>query len=122
MARDAKCLAVAAYAVGQEREADAIAEQAKRLQARAAVHANHARRLRAYIADNLPVGMKLEDERVALSWRKSQAVEITDEAKLDESFWRVRREVAKSDVGEALKAGETVAGAQLVTRWNLVIR
>lgn len=122
MARDEKCLAVAAYAVGQEREAEAIEEQAKRLRARAAVHANHAARLRAYVAEHLPVGTKIADARVALSWRKSVAVEITDTDKLPAQFWRVRSEPAKSDVSEALKAGEEVAGAQLVTRHALVIK
>ena len=47
---------------------------------------------------------------------------MTDEAKLDESFWRVKREVAKSDIRDALKEGREVAGAQLVTRHALVIR
>lgn len=122
LARDEKALAVASYLLGCEAEADAIEATAKRLMDRARVHRNQGARLRAYIADNIPAGSKISDDRVAISFRKSQAVEVTDESKLDESFWRVRREVAKSEIRDALKAGTEVAGAHLVTRWGLTIK
>jgi len=122
MTRDERCLAVAAYAIGQEAEADAIEAQAKRLKARAAIHYNHAARLRALVADVLPTGTKLADDRVALGWRKSQAVEVTDEAKLTDEWFRVKREVDKSALREHLKEGIEIDGAQLVTRWGLTIK
>ena len=122
MSRDEKALAVAAYAMGQRAEADAVKAQADRLAKRAHVHANHSERLKRYIADCLPVGTKVRNDHIEISWRKSVAVEVTDEAKLDESFWHVRREVIKRDISDAIKAGQDVPGAHLVTRMNLVIR
>jgi hypothetical protein len=122
MQRDEKCLAIAAYALGQEAEADAVKAHADKLARRAQIHRNHASRLRAYIAQHLPAGHACSDFRVRLGWRKSTAVRVTDEGKLPEQFWRVTREPALSDIKDALKAGESVDGAELEPRNNLVIR
>lgn len=121
-ARDEKALAVAAYLLGQEAEADAIDETAKRLRARAQVHRNHAERLRRYLADHLPAGTKLADARVKIGWRKSRAVRVVEPEKLPEPYWRVVREVDKRAVGDALKSGAEVPGCELEDRLNLVVK
>lgn len=121
-ARDAKALAVAAYALGQEAEADAIEATAKRLRERAAKHRRHAARLREYIACNVPAGEKLADDRVEIAWRKSQAVRVVDESAIPDEHWRYTREVDKAAIRDALKAGASVPGCELENRTSLVIK
>lgn len=121
--REAKALAVAAYLVGQRLEADAIKAQAKRLAERAAVHARHADRLERYLESNLAVGEKLSDARVAISWRKSRAVEVDcDPTELPEEYVRIRCEADKAALKAALESGEQVKGARLVERQSLIVR
>lgn len=121
-ARDAKALAVASYIVGQEAEADAIEATAKRLRERAAVHRRHAARLRQYVESCVPAGEKISDDRVSISWRKSQAVRVVDEAAIPDEHWRYTREVDKAAIRDALKAGEAVPGCELEHRTALVIK
>lgn len=121
--REAKALAVAAYLVGQRLEADAIKAQAKRLAERAAVHARHADRLERYLESHLAVGEKLSDARVALSWRKSRAVEVDcDPTELPEEYCRIRCEADKTALKAALESGEQVKGVRLVERQNLQVK
>lgn len=121
--RATKALAVAAYLVGQRLEADAIKAQAKRLAERAAVHARHADRLERYLEANLSVGEKLSDARVAISWRKSRAVEIDcDPTELPEDYCRIRCEPDKASIRAALEAGENIDGARLVERHAIQVR
>lgn len=122
MARDDRALAVAAYALGCEAEADAVEATAKRLMERARVHRAQGKRLRVYISECIPNGTKLRNDQVEIGWRRSQAVEVPDEEKLSDTWFRYTRTVAKDEIKAALKAGETVDGAQLVTRSHLVIR
>ena len=119
--RDARALAVAAYSVGQDAEADAIDATAKRLRERARIHRAHAARLREYIAANVTPGAKLADDKVAISWRRSESVEITDEQQLPQALLRVTVEPDKVAIKAALKAAP-VPGARLVSRQNVVIR
>lgn len=122
LSRDQKALACAAYALGCFAEADAVEMNAKRLADRARMHRNQGVRLTNYIEANLPVGTKLRDDRVSLGWRKSTAVEVTDESLIPEECWRVKREIAKSEISAALKEGREVPGAQLITRNRLSIK
>ena len=100
---------------------DAIASEAKRLKARADVLYRRCERLKAYIAENIPSGEVLEDARVRISWRKSQRVLIRDADALPERLWRVKREPALDLIRKELAEHE-VAGAQMETRMNLVIK
>lgn len=120
MARDEKALGCAAYALGQDAEADAIMKVAEGLFKRAQIHRNHAKRLRDYIEKYVPAGTKLENENVKISWRKSERVEVLDEDMLPLDAWRVSRTVDKKWLREELKKRE-VAGARLVPRQNLNI-
>jgi len=43
------------------------------------------------------------------------AVTVTDEDMLPEQFWRVRRDVNKTAINDAIKAGETVPGVEVNT-------
>ena len=100
--------------------ADAIASEAKRLKRRSDVLAARADRLRAYIAANIPEGMKYEDERVRIGWRRSERVLIRDSEALPERLWRVTRAPALDLIRRELKEKE-VPGAEMEKRMNLVV-
>lgn len=129
--RDRKALDLAAWVKGQEAEAEAIRQECERLSRRASVLTRRAERVRELLERVVPVGTKLSDPRAALSWRKSEAVEIRDERKLVEA-WEQRElpaEVAgyklivsKLAVKALLRAGQAVPGAELVQRHNLQIK
>ena len=122
LARDDKALAVAAYLLGERAEAKAVKEQADRLAARARAHKARADRLLNYLRSNLPDGLKLSDARVQIGWRRSTAVEVDDDASLPDALTRITVTADKTAIKEALKAGEDVPGARLVTRNSVSVR
>lgn len=68
---------------------------------------------------------KIDTPTLKISFRKSEAVEVADETLLPESVkeevpasWKV----SKTKIKEAIKAGNEVPGASLVTRQNLQIK
>lgn len=120
-----RVLEYAAYAKGERAEAAKIAGLAHDLLQRAQRHERRAERLeRAIAAGMTPGTQRFEDERAEVFWRKSQAVEIADESKLPEAWWRekVERAPDKVKIRDALKSGCMVDGAELVTRWNLQVK
>ena len=57
-----------------------------------------------------------------LSLRSSQAVEIIDESKIPNEYIKVKTEVDKSAIREALLHGEVIEGAELKQNQSLTIR
>ena len=122
MTRIAKSLAVARYLMGERAEAAAVKAQADRLAKRARIHANRADRLLRYLAANMPEGNKLHDDVVQIGWRSSTAVEVSDLGLVPQAFVRVTEAPDKKAIGEALKSGVEVPGAELVTRNRLQVK
>lgn len=104
-------------AAGIKAEEKALADRRKALE-------NRAESLKRYLARALGDGTKFSTPRVALSWRKSEAVEVNvpvDE--LSDEFLTFRDpEPNKAAIKEALKNGETVPGCEIVERQNLQIK
>lgn len=128
MARDEKALAVAAYLKGEECEAAAVKAEADRLAKRVRTHQNRARWLHDYLATYFPQDHKASNANTRLTWAGSPAAVVLDpdveahpEAKLCERFLRRTVVPNKIEIGNALKAGETVPGAKLVKRTSLRI-
>ncbi len=65
---------------------------------------------------------KLETAKCKVSFRTSKAVEIVDEAKLPDEYFKIERKPMKSEIKEALKAGVAIDGAVLVERKNIQIK
>lgn len=67
---------------------------------------------------------EVKSPEVTLRFRKSSSVEITDSEALPEQFLRTKTVVEpdKTAIKNALKAGETIQGAQLVESRNLQIK
>lgn len=124
--RNAKLEAVALFVKSLEAEAAAMREEERKLAERRGRNERKAERLRRYLSDSmLALGdTKLETARVALSFRKSESVVIEDQAALPVEFLKVKMtETAdKAAIKKALKAGQQVAGAQLVENKNLQIK
>lgn len=115
-----------AYIKNLEAEAEAIKSEADKLKKRAETKLKRAERLRDYVKNAMIAAGKdaFESNRVILSFRASEAVNITDESKLPETFL-VRKEEIKPDktaIKKALKAGKTVEGAELVKNQNLQVK
>lgn len=125
MERDAKIENIGCWIKNLEADAAAIKAEAKAMSDRAKAAEKKAEGLRGYLAAVL-AGEKWNSPKVAISWRKSVAVEI-DEAEIPELPEQyIRRKVSveadKTAIKDALKAGETIEGCRLVERQNISIK
>lgn len=125
MERDAKIENIGCWIKNLEADAAAIKAEAKAMSDRAKAAEKKAEGLRGYLAAVL-AGEKWSSPKVAISWRKSVAVEIDDAElpELPEQYIRrkVSVEADKTAIKDALKAGEVIEGCRLVERQNISIK
>ena len=125
-----KAEAYAKFILKLESEADQAAAEIKRIQALKKAKENTVLRLRESLLSALMVfteedakGIRRYETPLAkLSTRKSVAVEILDEQIIPADYWVIKREVSKSTIGQAIKDGAEVPGAQLRDNISLSIR
>ena len=68
-------------------------------------------------------GQKFETPRCAISYRKSESVNVTDLSKIPTDYLRFApAEPDKTAIKAAIKAGETVDGAELIERKTVTIK
>lgn len=67
-------------------------------------------------------GESFETPRVAVSFRKSEAVDIAEDAKVPEEFQKIDIKIDKVGIKKALKAGVEIAGCSLVEKQNIQIK
>lgn len=69
-------------------------------------------------------GQKFTTWRCAVTFRKSEKVEITDESRIPQELLTVKYTTTpdKAAIKEALKAGEIIEGCSLVTNLNPIIK
>lgn len=110
-------------------QAVAIKEEADRLSERKAAAVRRAESLKRYLADAMQrTGMnKLETPRNALSFRRSTSVYIPDEEGFKQRNaelcrQEIRLSIPKKEIGERLRAGEQIEGAELRESHNLQIK
>lgn len=112
-----------ARAKAVKEEADALTERQRALEARAD-------RLKSYL-DMALDGQKFQTPRCTVTFRRSSAVEVSDETALvrwleegghDDCLRYKAPEVSKSAVGALLKAGVTVPGAAMVERRSVGVK
>ena len=122
MERDAKCEAVALWIKDLDAQAAAIKTEKQALAERQAATERKADSLRRWLQDALG-GQKFQTARCAVTYRKTQRVEIPDIYKLDENYLRYATPTAdKAAIKAAIKAGETVAGAELIEGVSMSIK
>ncbi len=107
-----------------ESDARQYQEEIDSLKSRRDAASKKAESLKVYLAAHLEVGKRADVPSAQIRWRKSEAVSITDEAKLPKDFWKKLVEVKpdKAAIKERLKKGEEVPGACLEERQNLSIK
>jgi len=103
-------------------EAEAIRAEEKNLAARRKSLEGEADWLRRYIERNCTKGEKFTAPTVSISWRKSKAVEITDESLIPEDLCKIKVEPSKTLIKAAIDGGQTVPGAAIVENLNLQIK
>lgn len=103
-------------------EAEMYKAEIQSLERRKRLAEHKADNLKKYLAANLN-GEKFKTAKVECSFRKSEAVEILDISKLGSEYLKYAEPTAnKTAIKEAIKAGKEVAGAELTTRYNLLIK
>ena len=122
MERDRKIRNIACWIRNLESDEAQLAEQIKIFQARKKAAENKRESLKSYLAAFLN-GAKWKNKEVSISWRKSDAVEVTDIKKLSSYYLRYKEpEVNKTLLKNDLKAGIKLDGAVLTEKNNIQVR
>lgn len=122
MEKEEKLENIALWIKDLKAEAEALKAEKMAFAERQKVAENKMESLKKYLAYALD-GKAFKTTRASVSFRKSQAVEISDIYKLDENYLRYKEpEADKTAIKEALKAGKTVAGATLVENTSVIIK
>lgn len=128
LARDEKIENTALFVKNLRAEAAAIKAEREVLAERETAAKKKADRLAAYLGIMLD-GSKFETSRVALTYRKSTAVDINEAVfmpfalEMDSDLLRYKEpKINKKAVADALKSGREIPGAMLVERNNLQIK
>lgn len=119
-----KALTIGCMVKDFEYEAEKFKAEIATLQARKKAMENRADRLRDYLLANIQEGIKMEDARCKIGWRKSERVMINIPVEsLPEEYLRFAEPAPKLDeLKKALKAGQAIAGVELEQRQNLQIK
>lgn len=102
-------------------EAAALDAEKKNLDARATVAKRKSDSLSRYLQAMLD-GEKFKTARCSISYRKTQAVNVTDQAMIPKQFIRIKEEPDKIALKDALKEGFEIPGAFLEERMSMIIK
>lgn len=127
MERTAKLLAIAKLVKEQTADLAAYDEErkalAKRMQSRSNAMESRIEWLKSYLLANTTPEEKVKDSTISLSFRTTESVEYTGDAReLPETMSRVSYTADKAAIKAALLAGESVSGARLVYKVSPSIR
>ncbi len=104
---------------------DAYQAERDRLDRKAKSEARNIERLKVLVDtafSKLYQGKPVHFGNFTLSYRKSEGVRIDDEHRIPDDYRRVKTEIDKASIKDALKRGDDIPGASLETRRNLSIR
>ena len=127
MERDTKLENVACWIKDLKAEAEALKNEKQALAERQRVAENKAESLKKWLAYALQ-GEKFKTPKCAISFRKTEAVEVTDEGlenlmkEHDELLTYKAPEPNKTAIKQALKDGLSVEGVQLVQNISTIIK
>ena len=122
MDRIEKIRNIACYIKNLRSDAAQYDEEAKTFAARKKAAQTKADSLTAYLSSMLN-GEKVKDKEYAISWRKSESVNITDDSLLPDTYLVPQPpKVDKAGIKAALKAGTAVTGAELTEKNNIQIK
>lgn len=118
---DTKIKNIALWIVNLRSDAEQLEEQEKKFRDRKTAAKNKAESLKNLL-DGFLSGEKRSYPEVVISYRKSEQVTVDDDAKLDDRFLRIKTEIDKTALKDALKHGESVEGARLEVKNNIQIK
>ena len=122
MERDAKIENVALWIKELKAEAEALKAEKLAFAERQKVTENKMESLKKWLAYALN-GEKFKTVRASVTFRTTDNVEIADIFKLDENYLRYKEPEADKDaIKKAIKAGQQVAGATLVSSTSVIIK
>ena len=122
MERDRKLEGIALAYKNFTAEAKALGEQEKSFAEREKAALNKAERCRKLLERGL-AGQKMETPMVVVSYRKSTAVVVAEDAVVPEEFLRYSKPtVNKTALGEALRGGMVIPGVSIEERNNIIIK
>ena len=122
MDRHEKLRNIAFVALNAAADAKAYEEQEKKFAARKRSAKATVEWAKATLAREL-AGQKMKEAEFSISYRKSEAVEVADEAAVPDEF-RIPQpdKIDRAALKAALKNGAVIAGAQIVERKNIQIK
>ncbi len=118
---DTKIKNIALWIVNLRSDAEQLEEQEKKFRDRKTATKNKAESLKNLL-DGFLSGEKRSYPEVVISYRKSEQVTVDDDAKLDDRFLRIKTEIDKTALKDALKHGESIDGARLEVKNNIQIK
>ena len=118
---DTKIKNIALWIVNLLSDAEQLEEQEKKFRDRKTAAKNKAESLKNLL-DGFLSGEKRSFPEVVISYRKSEQVTVDDDAKLDDRFLRIKTEIDKTALKDALKRGENIEGARLEVKNNIQIK
>ena len=122
MDRHEKLRNIAFVALNAAADVKAYEEQEKKFAARKKAAKSTVEWAKATLAREL-AGKKMKEAEFTISYRKSEGVEVADEAAVPDEFLVPQPpKVDKAALKAALKNGAVIAGAQIVERQNIQIK
>ena len=123
IAKEEKIENVGLWIKNLEAEAAAVKAEKDNMAARQKRLEKKAESLRGYLTYALQ-GEKFSTPRVAMSFRKSESVHITEEYLIPDEFMNIKitKTPDKTELKKALKEGKDILGAELITKQNLQIK
>lgn len=123
MEREKKIENIACWYKNLLSDVEALKAQKNIFAERERVTKNKAESLKNFLSEYLQ-GNKFETDKVLLSFKKSEAVKFTGKiSEIPDEYLRYKEpEIDKTAIKKALKAGEQIAGCELVAKSNLQIK
>ena len=122
MDRDIKIENIACWIKNLQADAEALKAQKQAFADRQKATENKAESLKKYLSEYLG-GQKFSTDKVAISFRKTSAVNVIDMTKIPEEFLKYKDpEPDKTAIKNAIKAGAVVAGAEVVEGQSISIK
>lgn len=120
--RDEKLENVALWIKDLTAEAEALKAEKQAFAERQKAAETKAESLKKWLSDAL-AGEKFKTTKVAVSFRKTQSVQVSDIWELEEKFVKVPEPTAdKAAIKAAIKAGEDVKGATLIDSISISVK
>lgn len=122
LAKDEKIENIACWIKNLKADAEALKAEKDAFAKRQKAAENKVEQLKQYLR-NVLEGEKFSSDKAAISFRKSEVVEIDDWTKLDKDYLKYKDpDVDKSAVKKALKSGCILNGVRLVEKQNIQIK